>query len=167
MFLCECPLSVSVCLAWASGRWPPHARASGRRVTTFRGGCLVLFHVRTFPGVVVDVTSAMAWAATSSTLTHLVEEILHHEKQQRWRRPLLGANFLFRAPVFSHKFLLDISRSMRPELMFSHKPAHQLSETMWNYRLLVGDASDTGGTVVSIKMLRSSKCRIRQKCTKL
>ena len=33
-FLCEFPLSVRVCLAWASGRWRLHARAFARRLMT-------------------------------------------------------------------------------------------------------------------------------------
>ena len=95
---------------------------------------IIFRRVRTFTGVVVDAASALAWFATSSTLIHLAEEILRHEKQQRWRRPQLGAKFLLRTPpwpVFSHKYLLDIwylSHSMRSEL--------------W-----LRDASDTGGTV--------------------
>ena len=104
-FLCQ---SGSVLLGHQAGDFPYESLHT--KSDNFLCGNFDIFrHVCTFHGAVVRVASALAWAATSSTLTHLAEEILGIEKQQKWRRPQFGAKFLFCASVFFRKFVQVIS----------------------------------------------------------
>ena len=117
-------------------RWVASARESlHTKSDNFPCGIFdMIFRVRTFADVIVNDASALAWAATSSTLTRLIEELLCHKKLHRWRRLQIGANFLFCALVFS-QFNRYLPCSMFSELWFSQKPAHHLSVRMV-YRLL-------------------------------
>ena len=72
----EFPVSVRVCLALASVRWPLHMRASAQRMTTFHVRILTSSsRVRTFTAVCAGIVSPLTWVATPVTLTHLVEDI--------------------------------------------------------------------------------------------
>ena len=99
---CECPLPVSIRLAWTSCRWPPHTTDSARRVATFCIEILIYFVVSAL-SLVLLLTSCLLDSSSLGRIHFTSQKAAETEKATA-----IGVNALFHASLLSYIFQLHI-----------------------------------------------------------